>query len=115
MFCGRFPVSNQEDGPAPSLDTVRIFQSRKRRAFRWGGATFLVGVGALIATIAGQISIPNYVSILVAGAGAVIGLSYLSCPACKQVPHVEQSSLWTDDGGFILNPEFCPACRVRLR
>lgn len=108
-------MSSWGGGSLPSLETARVFQARKRRALRWGGATFLLGATTLVATMAGTIDVPTYLSVLVAGGGAVIGFSYLSCPACKKVPFAERSSFWADDGGIVPNPEFCPSCGVRLR
>ncbi len=114
MFYGRDRMTEIANSTTELTDISRIFQSRKKRATRWGAATFLIGLGILLASAKGMIRIPNSIGVLVAGIGCVVAASYLSCPACKEVPRAPRLSFW-DEGGILTNPERCPSCGVRLK
>ena len=45
--------------------------------------------------------------------GVVFGMIVFRCPVCKAIPMSNDG--WLDDRGVILNPDFCPSCKTRLR
>jgi hypothetical protein len=45
--------------------------------------------------------------------GAVFGMIVFRCPVCKTMPMSNDG--WLDDRGVLLNPDFCPSCKTRLR
>jgi len=45
--------------------------------------------------------------------GLVFGMIVFRCPVCKAMPMSNDG--WLDDRGVLLNPIFCPSCKMRLR
>ena len=69
-------------------------------------------------SLAGEfLGVPYYRWILVGFGlflfGLVFGMIFFRCPVCKIIPM--SSDGWLDDRGVLLNPDFCPSCKTRLR
>jgi hypothetical protein len=68
--------------------------------------------------LAGEVfGVPYYRWILVGFGlvvfGVVFGMIVFRCPFCKAMPMSNDG--WLDDRGVLLNPDFCPSCKTRLR
>ena len=72
------------------------------------------GCGVLVGEVLG---VPYYRWILVGFGlfvfGLVFGMIFFRCPVCKVMPMSNEG--WLDDRGVLLNPDFCPSCKARLR
>ena len=69
-------------------------------------------------TLAGEVfGVPYYRWVLVGFGlfvfGLVSGMIVFRCLVCKVIPM--SSDGWLDDRGVLLNPDFCPSCKTRLR
>jgi len=72
------------------------------------------GCGVLVGKVLG---VPYYRWILIGFGlfvfGLVFGMIVFRCPVCKAIPMSNEG--WLKDRWVILNPEFCPTCKTRLR
>ncbi len=69
-------------------------------------------------SLAGEVfGVPYYRWILVGFGlvifGVVFGMIVFRCPVCKAMPVSNDG--WLDDRGVLLNPDFCPSCKTRLK
>lgn len=75
------------------------------------------GCGGSSALAGELLGVPYYRWILVGFGlfvfGLVFGMIVFRCPVCKVIPMSNDG--WLDDRGVILNPDFCPSCKTRLR
>jgi hypothetical protein len=75
------------------------------------------GCGGPSALAAEMFGVPYYRWILVGFGlflfGLVFGMMVFRCPVCKTIPMGNDG--WLDDRGVLLNPDFCPSCKTRLR
>ena len=75
------------------------------------------GCGSSSALAGEFLGVPYYRWILVGFGlflfGLVFGMTVHLCPVCKSLPMSSDS--WLDDRGVLLNPDFYPMCKTRLR
>lgn len=78
----------------------------------------LIGVHGNCEPLVGEfLGVPYYRWVLVGFGssvfGLVFGIIFFRCPVCRAIPMSNDS--WLDDRGVVLNPDFCPSCKTRLR
>ena len=75
------------------------------------------GCGSSSALVGEFLGVPSYRWVLVGFGlflfGLVFGMTVYRCPVCKSLPMSSDS--WLDDRGVLLNPDFYPMCKTRLR